>query len=127
MNNLMDNKEWYDGLDEEVVNELVTKYEQDSRAEGLLANEQDDSDLTEPEVDEVTELQTKHAINHKMSKHIKRKKQRELTNIGVEGYEDNPDKYFYKKTKKTKAIRQSDKELRHKRERQKELKLKQIV
>lgn len=126
MDNLMGNKEWYEGLDKEVIGELVNKYQSD---EGYvdLATEIDDEELLDDEVELVQSLKEKHAINHKKAQHIKRKKLRELKNKGVEGYEDNPDKYFHKKTKKTKAIRQHEKELRNKRERRKELKLKQII
>lgn len=126
MDNLMGNKEWYEGLDTEVIGELVNKYQSD---EGYvdLDTDVDDEELLDDEVELVQSLKEKHAINHKKAKHIKRKKLRELKNKGVEGYEDNPDKYFYKKTKKTKAIRQHEKELRNTRERRKELKLKQII
>lgn len=126
MNDLMGNKEWYEGLDTEVIGEVVNKYQLDE-GDVDLANEIDDEELLDDEVELVQSLKEKHAINHKKAQHIKRKKLRELKNKGVEGYEDNPDKYFYKKTKKTKAIRQHEKELRNKRERRKELKLKQII
>lgn len=126
MNDLMGNKEWYEGLDTEVIGEVVNKYQLDE-GDVDLANEIDDEELLDDEVELVQSLKEKHAINHKKAQHIKRKKLRELKNKGIEGYEDNPDKYFYKKTKKTKAIRQHEKELRNTRERRKELKLKQII
>lgn len=126
MNDLIDNKEWYEGLDNEVIGELVNKYQLDEGDVDLGAK-LDDVELLADEVDEVKALKEKNAINHKKEQYIKHKKLRELKNKGVEGYEDNPDKYFYKKTKKTKAIRQHEKELRNTRERRKELKLKQII
>lgn len=126
MNDLINNKEWYEGLDNEVIGELVNKYQLDEGDVDLDAK-LDDVELLADEADEVKALKEKNAINHKKEQYIKRKKLRELKNKGVEGYEDNPDKYFYKKTKKTKAIRQHEKELRNKRERRKELKLKQII
>lgn len=126
MNDLIDNKEWYEGLDNEVIGELVNKYQLDE-VDVDLAAEIDDEELLADEEDEVKALKEKNAINHKKEQYIKHKKLRELKNKGVEGYEDNPDKYFYKKTKKTKAIRQHEKELRNTRERRKELKLKQII
>lgn len=126
MNDLINNKEWYEGLDNEVIGELVNKYQLDE-GDVDLGVKLDDVELLADEVDEVKALKEKNAINHKKEQYIKRKKLRELKNKGVEGYEDNPDKYFYKKTKKTKAIRQHEKELRNTRERRKELKLKQLI
>lgn len=126
MNKVLAGKELYEGLEEGVVEELVAKFEQDNEEFG---GQEPDTQLVEEAVpvDEVKELQVKHAMKHHNIRHIKRKKQRELRNIGVDGYEDNPDKYFNKKTKKTKAVRQSEKELRHKKERQKEAQLKNLV
>lgn len=126
MNNLLTGKELYEGLDVDVAKELEAKLAQDELELATTEVETTDEVVTTL-VDEVKELQVKHALNHKAEKHIKRKKQRELRNKGIEGYEDNPDKYFNKKTKKTKAIRQKEKELRHKKERQKELRLKTII
>lgn len=126
MNNLLTGKELYEGLDVGVAKELEAKLAQDELE--LEATEAETADeVATTLVDEVKELQVKHALNHKAEKHIKRKKQRELRNKGIEGYEDNPDKYFNKKTKKTKAIRQNEKEARHKKERQKELRLKTLI
>ena len=62
MDNLMGNKEWYEGLDKEVIGELVNKYQLDEGYDDL-ATEIDDEELLDDEVELVQSLKEKHAIN----------------------------------------------------------------
>ena len=97
-----DNKEfgneWYDGLDEQVVLELVDKYEGDN--DYLAEQVAEQEELVHTQVESAEDLKHKHGIKFKKEHHIKRQKLQELKNKGVVGYEDNPDKYF-----KTSTIR----------------------